>query len=94
MRCINFDMRCIRWLIRFLYSGVRSPRDFGTVIPLVCRVMPVIMSAIIYWYSRTPVRRATPAVGCPLTDAAVNMPKQRTGAAIETAVILLMSMLP
>ena len=34
------------------------------------------------------------AVGCPLTDAAVNMPKQRTGAAIETAVILLMSMLP
>ena len=94
MRCTNFDMRCIRWHIRFLYSGVRSPRDIGTVIPLVCRVMPVIMSAIIYWYSRTPVRRATPAVGCPLTDAAVNMPKQRTGTTIETAVFLLMSMLP
>ena len=47
MRCINFDMGCIRWLIRFLYSGVRSPRDIGTVILLVCGVMPFIMSAII-----------------------------------------------
>ena len=87
MRCINFDMGCIRWLIRFLYSGVRSPRDIGTVIPLVCGVMHFIMSAIFWWYSLTPVRRA-------LTVAAVNMPKQRTGTTIETAVFLLMSMLP
>ena len=93
MRCINFDMGCIRWLIRFLYSGVRSPRDIGTVILLLCGVI-ALHNVGHQWYSRTPVRRATPSVGCPLTDAAVNMPKQRTGTAIETAVILLMSILP